>query len=112
MFAKLARFHGSDRLHATLSKATPCNDNQPARRRLALSRRMRRPVLGCRWHQTPAGRLECSWHVEQIATVSTEEQSLRRSLRRRRTVAQPVRHGRNADVTVEHIAKCSLGCRL
>jgi hypothetical protein len=73
MFAKRARLqnfnHGFGQEHATVR---PCNDNQ-AVRATAASRRMRRPVLFCRWHKTPTGSLECRWLNEPVAASSVEE---------------------------------------
>jgi hypothetical protein len=56
--------------------ATPCNDNQPIRRAIA-PRRLRRPLLFSRWRQTPAGALECSWHIETMANADEPGMSRR-----------------------------------
>jgi|SRR5690348_13374142 hypothetical protein len=69
MFAKKARslnFSRSFGLRRNAAAARPSNDNrtndnQPVRL-VAPWRRKRRPVLFCRWHLTPAGQIECSWH--------------------------------------------------
>jgi hypothetical protein len=73
MFAKRARLqnfnHGFGREHAAVR---PCNDNQPVRTS-AVSRRIGRPVLFCRWRKTPTGSLECRWLTEPVAASSVEE---------------------------------------
>jgi len=74
MFAKLARFHGLGRRQATLPKATPCNDNHPTRRLIAVAQRAPRQVLVCAWRQVPAtGRLECCWQVVPVEAAAAEE---------------------------------------
>jgi hypothetical protein len=84
MFAKRARFHGISRRQTTVPKAMHCNDNQPIRRVVTLSSR-RRPVLVCHWHQSPAGALECSWHIKEGDAALAEEPAMRRLTGRGRT---------------------------
>lgn len=80
MFAKIAKYGGKyghfGRRHGALSAAlrVPCNDNQPARRRPAGLRPLRRPALVCGWRRVPAtGRLECFWRVEPTDAAATAE---------------------------------------
>ena len=114
MFAKLARFNGFGRRHALLSaaKTAYANDNQPVRRSTAAAPRARRQVLACGWRQVPAtGRLECFWQVEPAGAAAAEEPGISRLLSQvkwRPAIAAAV----SAFVTVEHIAKCSLGYTL
>jgi len=63
--ARLRNFNRDSKLETRRNAALtpPSNDNQPVRI-AALSRRMRRPLLFCRWHKTPAGALECRWYGE------------------------------------------------
>lgn len=69
MFTKKARLlnHGGGfgLPHAAVA-VRPCNDNQSVRL-VAPRPRKRRPVLFWRWHVTPAGRLEGSWHEGSAA---------------------------------------------
>jgi hypothetical protein len=83
MFAKLQKFH-LDRgaVQRNAATATPCNDNAPVRRAAVLPRQARRPVLACRWYRTPAGRLECGWHMAQPG-ASPEEPGISRRIGRR-----------------------------
>jgi hypothetical protein len=80
MFAKLARFQGLGRRRGppAVAKRAPCNDNRPFRRVVALSRRVQRPVLACRWRKVPAtGRLECIWQVVPVDAAAAEEPAVR-----------------------------------
>jgi len=74
MSAKNTRSLNFSRSHFTRNSGLRCNaaavwpsndnqinDNRPVRL-VAARRREGRPVLFCRWHVTPAGRLECGWH--------------------------------------------------
>jgi hypothetical protein len=77
MFAKRARlrkFNRDSQLESRRSPvaARPCNDNQPLGFNVP-ARRMRRPMLFCRWHRTPAGALECRWQTEPVAVSAVEE---------------------------------------
>ena len=73
MFAKLARFQGLGRRHAALTQAAHCNDNRPVRRSAAVSQRVPRQVLVCRWRQVPAtGRHECFWQVVPVDPAGEE----------------------------------------
>jgi hypothetical protein len=78
MIVKRKKFHfaraATPRSGAT---AIPCNDNAPVRRVVA-SRRVRRPALFCRWQQTPAGALECSWQVTSSDASAAEEPGISR----------------------------------
>jgi hypothetical protein len=75
MFTKRAQFHmfGVGRGGHSAAPAGPCNDNHSVRRLAANVERMPRRVLGCRWRQTPTGRLECMWHVETADASAAEE---------------------------------------
>jgi hypothetical protein len=85
MFAKLTRFRGLGRRQGppALAKRAPCNDNRPFRRVVALSRRVQRPVLACRWRQVLAtGRLECIWQVVPVDAAAAEEIGISCMIRR------------------------------
>ncbi len=69
--------------------AAPGNDNRPTR--LAVTRRLRRPVLVCRWHKSPAGALECRWHGTAADAAFAEEPGIRRLTDRRRSRSAPGR---------------------
>jgi hypothetical protein len=84
MFAKLAQFQGLGRRHAVPSAAIAahCNDNHPVRRLAAVSQRVPRQVLVCRWRQVPAtGRHECFWQVMPV-DAAAEEPGISRMIRR------------------------------
>ena len=112
MFAKLATFRIFNRTveRRAAMGATPCNDNKPGRV-MSSPRQLRRPVLLCRWHKAPSGVLECSWGIAGMAASNAEEPEICRLIGR---VAIANRDGRRSGivVTVEHIARCSLGYRL
>ncbi len=112
MFAKLATFKAFDRAVGRRSApaATPGNDNQPVRRFTAPSRPLRRPVLLCRWRTAPTGALECNWHMEAAAASKVEEPGISRRLGRARFGHRTWRH--RTFVTLEHLAVCSIGCRM
>ena len=50
----------------------PCNDNQPARGAIP-AQTLRHTRLFCRWHRTPSGTLECSWHSDLAASDASGE---------------------------------------
>jgi hypothetical protein len=108
MFAKLARFQTFNRAAERRIGAAASNDNKPVRRVRTSPRRLRRPILLCRWHKVASGALECSWHKDAFATFGVEEPSSSRLLSR---VTLAHRHRRGARfVTLEHIAaSCSIG---
>lgn len=87
MVAKLKHFRTLGRRLGDRFEAMPGNDNQSRFRRAVPAPRLQRPVLACRWHRAPNGKLECSWRVAAIAALSAEEPSLGRLRRRRRTAA-------------------------
>ncbi len=73
MFAKLARNFDHGRARHSGAAGRPCNDNHPGRHVVASSRRLSKPVLACRWQETPAGTLECIWHIEPAGASVAEE---------------------------------------
>jgi hypothetical protein len=67
MIANLAAFrntHGRPQ-HQVPVVNRPCNDNHPVSHLVAAPRRAR-DVLARRWRTTPAGTLECVWHVQPV----------------------------------------------
>jgi hypothetical protein len=42
------------------------------------SRRLRRPVLACRWQKAPSGALECIWHIAAVDARVAEDPAIRR----------------------------------
>jgi hypothetical protein len=79
MFAKFAAFQAfSPGRRAPLAGGIPhCNDNRPARDLRELARRLPRPVLACRWHTSPTGRLECTWDLQRIGPASADDPAIR-----------------------------------
>jgi hypothetical protein len=71
MFANLAEFRNSHRrLGRRLpvpASGRPANDNDLVPRLVIAPPRRARPVLVRRWHTTPAGTLECVWHVVPVS---------------------------------------------
>jgi hypothetical protein len=72
MIANLAEFRNTRRRTARVRAADrPCNDNHPiphpVPRQDALTPHPIKSRLAARWHKTPAGKVECEWHVETVA---------------------------------------------
>ena len=86
--------HRARDLARDLTAVRPCNDNQRALS-TASFRRIRRPVLFCRWRTAPGGALECVWLRDTRAAKAGEEPGICRldeSLRRVFGIAAFRRH--------------------
>jgi hypothetical protein len=85
MFAKLKKFRTIEaidraRTQRASTMVAACNDNHLVGFSAADGRRLRRPVLGCRWVKSRAGALECIWRVEKVEELVVEEPLRKRSV--------------------------------
>jgi hypothetical protein len=78
MIANLAKFRNFHRVPECRFQAPacgePCNDNHPVPRAVTAPVRRIRPILASRWRTTPAGALECVWHLQPAGTSTIEPQ--------------------------------------